>query len=102
MTKDITHIYIYNRVISARKIKSFTQNYCGQRDIINNIKILIKWVTDTINAVIPKKYQNYPSDTILKHANVLAKVNKSPSLRLPNMMPHEAYSIIIHAHKMTI
>ena len=32
--------------------------------------------TNKIHAAISKKYQNYPPTTILKHANVLAKVNK--------------------------
>ena len=54
----------------------FTQNYWGQRDIINKAKILTKQVSDTIHDVIPTKYQKYPSNTILKYANVLAKVNK--------------------------
>ena len=56
----------------------FTQNDWGQRDIINKIVILTKRGTDTIHAVIPEKYQKYPSTTILEHANVLAKVNKLP------------------------
>ena len=34
--------------------------------------------TDMIHSVIPKKYQKYPSTTILKHMNVLDKVNKIP------------------------
>ena len=56
----------------------FTQNNSGQYDIINKIKILTKRGTDTIHALIPKKYQKYPSTKRLKHANVLAKVNKYP------------------------
>ena len=55
----------------------FTQNDWVQRDIINKIIILTKLVTDTIHAVIPIKYQRYPSTPLLKHANVLAKLNKS-------------------------
>ena len=55
-----------------------TQNDQGQRDSINKIKILTKQVTDMIHAVILIKYQKYPSTAILKHENVLAKVNKSP------------------------
>ena len=31
-----------------------------------------------MHAAIPKKNQKYPSTTILKHANVFAKVNKLP------------------------
>ena len=46
--------------------------------IINTIKIIIKQGSDTINDVIPTKYHKYPSNTILKYANVLAKLNKSP------------------------
>ena len=56
----------------------FAQNYWGQHDIINKITILIKLGSDTINAVIPKKYHKYPSTTILKPVNVLDKLNKSP------------------------
>ena len=44
----------------------------------------------------------YPSTTILKHANVLAKVNKSPSGRLHNIMSHATYSIKIHVPTMTL
>ena len=57
---------------------SFAQNEWGQRDIINKIRILTKLGTYTIPAIIPEKYQKYPSTTILKHANVLDKLNKSP------------------------
>ena len=56
----------------------FTQNDWNQCDIINKIVMLTKWVKDTIHAVIPTKYQKYPFTTILKHTNVLAKVNKLP------------------------
>ena len=56
----------------------FTQNDSGQREIINKIEISIKRGKYTINAIIPKKYQKYPSTTILKHVNILAKVNKPP------------------------
>ena len=52
--------------------------------------------------VILTKYWKYPSTTILKHANILAKVNKFPYESLINMTPHDAYSIIIHERKMTI
>ena len=41
------------------------QNEWGQCDIINKIKIWTKRGTDTIHAVLPKKYQKYPSTTIL-------------------------------------
>ena len=56
----------------------FTQNYWGQCDIISKIVILTKQGTDTIHAIIPMKYHKCLSTTILKHVNVLAKVNKSP------------------------
>ena len=49
-----------------------------------------------IHAVIPTKYQKYPSTTILIHVNFLAKGYKSPCGRLPNIMPHDVYSITIH------
>ena len=42
----------------------FMNNDWGQRDIINNIKILTKQGTYTIHAVILTKYQKYPSTTI--------------------------------------
>ena len=56
----------------------FTQNDLGQHDIINKTRILTKQGIDTIHAVIPTKYQKYPSTIILKNAIFLAKVNKSP------------------------
>ena len=56
----------------------FTQNNCGQCDIINIIIKLTKRGSDTIDELIPMKYQKYPSNTIIKHANVLAEVNKFP------------------------
>ena len=55
-----------------------------------------------IHAVLPKKYQKYPSTTIMKHANVLSKVNKSPYVNLLYMMPYDAYSMTIHVCTMTI
>ena len=55
----------------------FTHNDWGQRKIINKITIWTKQGTYTIHAVILTKYQKYPSTTILKHANVLAKLNYS-------------------------
>ena len=70
--------------------------------MINRIITLTKLGSDTINDVIPKKYQKHSSNTILKHANVLAKVNKSPWGRLLNMMPHDANSIPIHVRTMTL
>ena len=81
---------------------NFTQNYWGQRDIINKIIILTTQGTYTIHAVIPKKYQKHPSTTILKHVSVLAKVKKLPYGCLHNMTPHGAYSIIIRVYTMTI
>ena len=79
-----------------------TQNYWGQRDIINTIKTFTKQGSDMINDVISKKYQKYPFNAILKHANILAKVNKSPYGHLHNMTPHDVYSITIHVRKMTL
>ena len=71
-------IYIHiNQVRSARKMMSFTQNDCNQRDIINKIIILTKQGTDMIHAIIPMKYKKYPSTAILKHENVFDTVNKS-------------------------
>ena len=49
-----------------------------------------------------QKYQKYPSNTVLKHADVLTKENISPYVRLLDMMLYYAYSISIHGHKMTI
>ena len=81
---------------------SFTQNDWGKRGIINNIIILTTWGEYIIYDIIPKKYQKYPSTIILKHANNLAKVNKSPYGNLFNIMPHEDYIITMHVHKMTL
>ena len=58
--------------------------------------------TDKKYAVIPTKHQKYSSTTILKHVDVLAKVNKSPYAHLLYMTPHGAYIIKIHVCKMTI
>ena len=103
LTRYITYIYIYiNWVRSTRKMMGFTQNDWDQRDIINKIKILTKWGTNMIHDVIPTKYQKYPSITILKHVNVLTKVNKSPWGRLHDITPHDAYSIPIHVHTVTL
>ena len=54
-----------------------------------------------IHAVIPKKYQKYPSTAILKHANVLTKVNKSPQGHLQNITPRDACGILIHVRTVT-
>ena len=80
----------------------FTQDDWGQRGIINKIIILTKQDTDKIHVVIPTKYQKYPSTTILNHANVLAEANKSLKGYLHNIMPHDAYSIIIHVRTMIL
>ena len=55
----------------------FTKNDWGQHGMMNKIKILTNPCADMIYAVIPTKYHEYPSTRIHKHANVLAKVNKS-------------------------
>ena len=47
---------------------------------------LNQWGTDTMHAVIPTKYQKYPSTTIIKHSNVLIEVSKSPYVHLSNVM----------------
>ena len=79
----------------------FTQNDWGQHDIINTIKLLTKLDSNMIHDVIPKKYWKYPYNTILKHVNVLAKVNKSHLGHLHSMKPHEDYSITIYVPSMT-
>ena len=81
---------------------SHTHNEWVQRDIINNIIILTKQDADMIYTIIPTKHQNYPSTKILNHANVLAKVNKSPYERLLGMAPHDAYILTIHVLTMTL
>ena len=55
-----------------------------------------------IHAKIRKKYQKYPSTTIFKHANVLAKVNKPPFVFFYNMTTHDAYIIPIHVPTVTL
>ena len=55
-----------------------------------------------VHAIILTKYQKYPSTTILKYVNILAKVNKLPSFCLHKMKPHDAYSITIHVCTMTL
>ena len=67
------YIYIYNRVKVACKMMIFTQNDCGQHDIIKKTLILTKGVTVTIHAVIPTNYQKYPLTIILKYANFCQK-----------------------------
>ena len=64
----------------------FTNNDWCQRDIIKNIIFLTKQGADTIYTVLSKKYQKYPSTTILKHAIVLVKLNKLPYRILLDVM----------------
>ena len=80
----------------------FNKNDRCQRDIINKIKVITKICTYTIHDLIPLKYQKYPYTTIMKHVNVLDKVNKSPQGNLHNMMTHDAYNIIIHVRTVTL
>ena len=56
----------------------FKQNDLGKRDMIKNDIKLTKKGTNTLRSFTVTKYQKYPSTTIPKHPNVLAKVNKSP------------------------
>ena len=56
----------------------FTKNNRYQCDIINKVTILTKRGIYTVHVVIPTEYQKYTSTTILKYANVLAKVEKLP------------------------
>ena len=65
----------------------FTHNDWVQCEIINKIKNLTKRGADTIYTVIPMIYQKYHSITILKHTNVLAKVNKQSYKHLLDMTP---------------
>ena len=81
---------------------SFSQNDRGKRDIINNIIILTKRGTDTIYNVISTKDQKYPSTTIHKHVNVLAKVDRPPYGCLLNTTTHDACSIAMYIHKITL
>ena len=55
-----------------------TEVKVSKHEIIKKPKILTKRGSDNIHDVILTKYQKYTSDTILKHANVLAKANKLP------------------------
>ena len=65
----------------------FTNNDLGQYDIIKKNIILTKQDVDMINKFILVKYHKYPQNTIIKHANVLDKVNK-PSYKCSlHMMP---------------
>ena len=80
----------------------FMSNDWNQHDIIDKIKILTKRGTDTIHSGILTKYQKYPSTTKIKHANILDNVNKVPYGCLPNMTPHDAYSITTHLHKVNL
>ena len=81
---------------------SFTNNEWSKCDIINKIIILIKRVVDTIYATILTKYEKYPSTTILKYANVLAKVNKLPYGCLLNTTRHDAKTITMHICTMNL
>ena len=48
------------------------------------------------------KCQNYPSNTILKNAIFLAKVNKFPWGYLHTMTPHEAYCITMYVRTVIL
>ena len=78
LTKYITYIHIYKTGLYQIVNDGFTQNDSIKRDIINKTKILTKLGSDTIHDIIPQKYDKYHSTTILKHVNVLAKVNRAP------------------------
>ena len=54
--------------------------------------------TYTIHAVIKRKYKKCPSTTILKHANVLAEVSKSPYVILSNMTPYKIYTVLLSTY----
>ena len=53
--------------ITEVNVTSYIKLKCGQ-----------KKCSDTIYVIIANKFQKYPSTTILRHADVLAKVNKLP------------------------
>ena len=55
-----------------------------------------------MHAVILMKHQKDPSTRILKHANVLDKVNKSPWGSLNIMTPHDAYSVTVNVCTVTL
>ena len=65
---------------------NYTQIDWSQRDIIKKIKILTKQGTDTIYTFILMKYHKYPLKK-LKHAKVLAQVNKPYCKLLLDMKP---------------
>ena len=44
----------------------------------------------------------YPSTTILKNVNILAKVNKSPSGRFHNSIARDTYIITINVRTVTL
>ena len=44
----------------------------------------------------------YPSNTILKHVNVLAGADNLPWGQLPNMTPHDTCSIRINVRTSTV
>ena len=73
------------------------QNDWVQHDIINKIRISNKRGSDMIHDI-----NEYFSTTIIEHANVLAKVNKSPWENLHNITPHYAYIITINVHTVTL
>ena len=79
-----------------------TQYDWGQCEIINKTKILTKQGSDKIHEFIPTKYQKYPFNTILKHANVLDKLNKLSWGHLLHLPSQDAYSIQIHVLTMTL
>ena len=105
IAKEITYMHVYKiRYLNSKNdgFQSKLLRPTWHHNIYIYIYIWTKLVVDTMRTVITTKYQKYISTTIHKHANVLAKVNKSPYVRLFNMKPHGAYSITIHVHTMTI
>ena len=103
MKKHITYKHTYKTgLYQLVKMMSFTHTDWDKCDIINNILILTKRGSDTIHTIIPKKYQKYQSTTILKHENVLVKVNKSPYVPLLNITIHYVYSITIYVFTTTL
>ena len=96
----MTYNYTYKHGSYKLVNDGFTQKYRVQHKIINKTRILPKRCSDRIHDVIPTKYQKYPSTTILKHVNVLAKVNKLPWGNLYNMTSHDAYITTIHISRM--
>ena len=77
MKKHITYIYTNkNGLDELIKWWSSLKTTEVSVKILNKTKILTKLVSDTIHDVIPTKHQKYPSTTIIKNANVLAKANK--------------------------